>query len=108
TLAISLDERPAFVAFARRPQISLPEPASAGASSIPRHNLPPQPTAFVGRADELNQISERLENPACRLLTLVGPGGVGKTRLALQAAGENIGNFADGVCFVPLASVSSA
>jgi predicted ATPase/uncharacterized protein HemY len=48
-----------------------------------------------------------LENPTCRLLTLVGPGGVGKTRLALQAAAEQVGGFLNGVFFVPLASVSS-
>ena len=49
-------------------------------------HLPPYPTPFVGRQDELAQISALLADPACRLLTLVGPGGIGKTRLAVEAA----------------------
>src|SRR5258708_22885476 len=53
-----------------------------------RHNLPAQSTPFVGRIDELATIHERLKDPGCRLLTLVGPGGIGKTRLALQSGQE--------------------
>jgi len=51
------------------------------------HNLPGQLAPFVGRRGELAEISDLLANPACRLLTLIGPGGIGKTRLAIQAAG---------------------
>ncbi|MBN1259915.1 MAG: tetratricopeptide repeat protein [Anaerolineae bacterium] len=72
------------------------------------HNLPPQPTPFVGRTRELQEIAERLAAPDCRLLTLVGPGGMGKTRLALQAAAVQIEQFPHGVYFVPLAALSSA
>lgn len=68
-----------------------------------RHNLPISPTRFVGREKELAEISKRLA--AHRMLTLVGPGGAGKTRLALQGAAENIDRFADGVWSVELASV---
>lgn len=71
-------------------------------------NLPSQPTPFVGRERELDNIAKLLGNPACRLLTLVGPGGIGKTRLALQAAVDNGQDFLHGVCFVPLAPLSSA
>jgi DNA-binding SARP family transcriptional activator len=56
----------------------------------PRHNLPAQPTPFIGREAVLAEIGARLENPNCRLLTLVGPGGSGKTRLALEAAARQI------------------
>ncbi|MGB9724492.1 MAG: ATP-binding protein, partial [Chloroflexia bacterium] len=71
------------------------------------HNLPVQPTPFVGREKELAQVLSLLDYPHCRLLTLVGPGGVGKTRLALQAAAEKVENFSHGVYFVPLAALAS-
>jgi predicted ATPase/DNA-binding SARP family transcriptional activator len=72
-----------------------------------RHNLSPPATPFVGRKTELTEIGEQLENPASRLLTLVGPGGIGKTRLALQVAFDNIGGYDHGVYFIPLAGLSS-
>jgi predicted ATPase len=74
----------------------------------PLTNLPGHHTAFIGYQVELAQIAARLKDPGCRLLTLIGPGGVGKTRLALQGAQENAGNFPDGSVFVPLASLRSA
>jgi predicted ATPase len=71
------------------------------------HSLPAQPTPFVGRTQELADIADRLADPTCCLLTLVGPGGIGKTRLALQATAEQIPHFSHGVHFVPLQSVTS-
>lgn len=73
-----------------------------------QHNLPAETTVFVGRRAELAQIGELLADPGCRLLTLVGPGGMGKTRLALQAARRAIDSFADGVFYVPLETVATA
>ncbi len=70
-------------------------------------NLPFQPTAFFGRQHELREISRILADPACRLLTLIGPGGIGKTRLSLEYAAGQVGQFVDGVVFVPLASVGT-
>src|SRR3989440_5975912 len=70
-------------------------------------NLPLPRTSFVGRASELEAIDRLLEGPGCRLLTLVGPGGAGKTRLALEAAARRVDRYPHGVHFVPLASVSS-
>jgi predicted ATPase/DNA-binding NarL/FixJ family response regulator len=78
------------------------------AASPPRPNLPSQPTTFVGRLAELTAIGARLDDPACRLLTLVGPGGIGKTRLALQTAEDRAKHLPDGVCFVSLVSINSA
>jgi hypothetical protein len=75
------------------------------ASQMPPHNLPAPLTRFVGREAELDQIAEQLNDPDTRLLTLVGPGGVGKTRLARAAAGQAAAHFPDGVWFVPLIGV---
>jgi predicted ATPase/class 3 adenylate cyclase len=71
-------------------------------------SLPSPGTSFVGRESELDAINGLLEDPGCRLLTLVGPGGVGKTRLALEAAAGRIERYPHGVHFVPLVSVPSA
>ncbi len=73
----------------------------------PPHNLPAQLIPFIGREAELTQIIEHLNHPDCRLLTLVGPSGVGKTRLALQVARKERGTFRDGIYFVPLTAVPS-
>jgi serine/threonine protein kinase/tetratricopeptide (TPR) repeat protein len=70
-------------------------------------NLPLQLTPFVGREEELAEIQERLQDPACRLLTLVGLGGSGKTRLALEAAASQIDNYPHGVYFISLAPLDS-
>jgi len=74
----------------------------------PRHNLPPQPTALIGREWELKNIGVLLERPNVRLVTLTGPGGTGKTRLALQAAAELLDQFRDGAFFVALAPIRDA
>ena len=70
------------------------------------HNLPLQPTPFLGRERETAEIVAVLRAPDTRLLTLAGPGGTGKTRLALQAAADLLEDFPDGVFFVPLAPLS--
>ena len=70
------------------------------------HNLPVQPTPFIGREQEVSTICQRLRRPEVRLLTLTGPGGIGKTRLGLQIAAELADQYPDGVFFVNLAPVS--
>jgi predicted ATPase/DNA-binding XRE family transcriptional regulator len=69
-------------------------------------DLPIPSTPFIGRTDELAQIGDLLAQPACRWLTLVGPGGIGKTRLAVEVARMLRDSFADGVVLVALAAIS--
>jgi len=79
------------------------------ASQVARHNLPPTPTPFVGRERELADLRQQLTDPEARLLTIVGPGGIGKTRLALEAARRLVptGYFLSGIRFIPLAGVNA-
>ncbi len=71
------------------------------------NNLPTQPTRFIGREEDLARLGAMLVEPSCRLVTLVGPGGIGKTRLATQAALHVQNEFAQGVHFFNLQPVSS-
>jgi predicted ATPase/class 3 adenylate cyclase len=71
-------------------------------------NLPRQPTALIGREDELADLRDLLAQEETRLITLTGPGGVGKTRLALAAAADSLETFPDGVFLVALSGVEDA
>jgi len=78
--------------------------ATTGSGSI--NNLPVQLTSFIGREQQVAAAHALLSRPEVRLLTLLGPGGVGKTRLGVQIATELADVFIDGICFVPLAPIS--
>jgi len=69
-------------------------------------NLPLQATSFLGRTKEVAQVRDMVRRDDVVLLTLTGPGGIGKTRLALQVAAEILYDFQDGAFFVPLASIN--
>lgn len=85
-----------------------PTPTSLTLVQRPVPNtLPAQLTSFVGRAEEIVDVSERLAKPEMRLLTLIGPPGIGKTRLGLKIASELLSHFEHGVYAVFLASVSN-
>jgi predicted ATPase/class 3 adenylate cyclase len=71
-----------------------------------RNNLPLQPTALIGREKEVSEVCDLLGHEATRLLTLTGPGGIGKTRLALQAAADLLEDFTDGTFFAQLATLT--
>jgi predicted ATPase len=80
--------------------------APAHSSESPTNNLPVQRTAFIGREHEAAALRQLLSRADVQLVTLTGPGGIGKTRLALQVAAEASAEFPGGVCFVPLSAVS--
>jgi predicted ATPase/DNA-binding SARP family transcriptional activator/Tfp pilus assembly protein PilF len=82
------------------------EPDLAGAPRL--LNWPHSPTPLIGREIELAELAEMVANPECRLLTILGPGGMGKSRLALEVAAAEAWSFSDGAAFVPLTSLSSA
>ena len=69
-------------------------------------NLPGDLTEFVGREEEISRLKKLLGEK--RLVTLTGPGGIGKSRLAIQVAAELLEDYRDGTCFVALASLASA
>src|SRR3712207_962647 len=78
---------------------------SPAAESAARWRLPASASSFIGRERELAQLRHVLTDPVTRLVTLVGPGGIGKTRLAMQVAAEVRGSFPDGAAAAPLDSV---
>jgi predicted ATPase/class 3 adenylate cyclase len=85
------------------PDLPVNFPPLASLSRRPT-DLPDPPSTFVGRAAELHEIGGRLEDESVRLLTLIGPGGIGKTRLALRAAADKVDRFDDGTFFVDLSA----
>lgn len=92
-------------AVARAFALNLLKSLTPEASSI--NSLPVQLTPFIGRVSELDDLTELLSTPGIRFVTILAPGGMGKTRLALAAA-ENIrGQFEEGVYFVPLAPLTA-
>jgi predicted ATPase/DNA-binding XRE family transcriptional regulator len=105
-LSVPEEERETFVQAARGNQA----PDALAVSREPlqdtvQHNLPPPQASFIGREEELSTIVELLKSPDARLVTLAGPGGVGKTKLAVRAAHTRVGTYEDGVWFVSLAGV---
>jgi transcriptional regulator with XRE-family HTH domain len=80
--------------------------ASAIPATTPPTSLPFRGTPILGRESDLAQVADLLRQPSCRLVSLVGVGGVGKTRLAVEVAYHQCERFADGAVFVPLASLA--
>ncbi len=107
-LDIPADERSDFVRFARSRNAYFSPTEESPWRTLRHHltNLPVPPTPLVGREQEIADIARQLVHDRVRLLTLVGPPGVGKTRLALASAEELLDHFDDGVYWVPLAPLN--
>lgn len=114
-LAIPPAERATFVKVARgelrvdrlMPAASGPPSAAPSPPAPLPSNLPVLSAPLIGRQREVAELSQLLSDAECRLLTLVGPGGIGKTRLALATAAQMQARFADGVYFVAFAAVTT-
>jgi predicted ATPase/transcriptional regulator with XRE-family HTH domain len=126
-LEISPADRPTFLKIARAelrvdrlaelsPASLPPLPTELGrmtdtethsSTSLPPLDVPTPLTPLIGREHELAEITRLLQQPQCRLLSLIGLGGIGKTRLAIEAASCQRQAFADGIYFVPLGPISA-
>lgn len=112
-LGVPAPERDQFVKYARsgkHPESIPAQPAAVAPwqDEKRRYNLPIQLTNFIGRDDELARLTKLVNDPTVRLVTLIGAGGMGKTRLALEMALAHVDGFAHGAYFVPLAPLRSA
>src|SRR6478672_6157267 len=85
-LDVAVTQHPSFVSFARSTSTPPVQPDAQPIHEYRRSNLPAQLTPFFGRTAEIAELTQHLANPAARLITIVGPGGMGKTRLALEVA----------------------
>lgn len=103
-LGLDADDR-SRLALASRPSSA---PPVAAQSTVTRAHLPAPRTPLIGRDAEVAAALAFLRQPGIRLLTLTGPGGVGKTRLSIEIAGTAASEFADGACFVELAPVTDS
>ncbi len=91
--------------FLKEPDEKYPWHTEAG---LPRSNLPTSNTSFIGREQELSAVREYVLDASVRLVTLIGPPGIGKTRLGLEVTRGSPSDFRDGVCFVMLGSLERA
>jgi len=112
-LEVPDDQRELFLNIARQKKnitnlknLTPLTPLESVAESDPAYRkLPSSPTPFIGRETEIKMISNQLLDPACRMVTLTGPGGYGKTRLAIQVGSKLEPQFPDGVIFVSLVGI---
>ncbi len=107
-LAVEPSQRTRDLFDALLRDVALPTPVTRSAKPTVPHNLPPDFTPFIGRIHELAQLQKLVGERVYRLITLVGHGGVGKTRLSLALARSQLAYFTDGVFFVSLVGVKTS
>ncbi len=116
-LEIPPEEKPLFLKIARGDGSSLglknaserPENWSALSESFsPLSNVPVSPTPFIGRSDEIETLLRMLVDPHYRLITILGVGGIGKTRLAMEVSRDQLKVFDENVYFIQLAAISTS
>ena len=110
------DDRPVGIGQFDEPDVQIPQlnySAKRQKREPIRHNIPSPVTPFIGRKAELSQLMAYLDDPNQRLVTIIGPGGIGKTRLILALAERRLlleasdPRFRDGIFFIPLAALST-
>ncbi len=94
-------------AIAKALEFALVDTESELSTASP-HNLSVQPLPIIGREQELSELSTLLHDPHIHLITIIGPGGIGKTRLALEVAHRHLDSFLNGIFFVSLAPLTSS
>ena len=107
-LNVAVAHRASTVALARMPATQPPLAAARPVQPHAPSNLVPPLTPFFGRATELLELAQLLTDPDCRLLTVVGPGGIGKTRLVIEVAQTLVQQAPHGICFVALAPLRAS
>ena len=100
-------ETEALISAIRRGETAVPSPPPPHRPRPQRYHFPTPTTPFIGRRSQLQELADRLQSEQPRLINLVGPGGMGKTRLAIALARRVESTFPDGICFVPLAPLGS-
>jgi len=107
TFNIPRDKQTRFLSFARGSLEISPnefaENAQDGTGALNRHNIPLPVSSIIGREQAISMLDQYLHDASIRLITLIGPPGIGKTRLGLEIVHQTFSDFADGVFFVPLA-----
>src|SRR5215213_3855262 len=104
-LEIQSSEVSTFLHIARTPHLAAPYPPD-GAPAIVYRPLPSKAIALIGREREVSYIRRQLLQSEPRLITLIGPPGIGKTRLAVAVAGSLGDEFPHGICYIPLEHVT--
>ena len=105
---LGVDNRRQAAKYARQHNLEKPDTTQSQRKTKSKHNLPASITPFVGRGEEIQRLKILISNNETRLITILAPGGMGKTRLALETARYFLDSFQDGVYFIALQPIAEA